>query len=99
MKIYATLLDRLAGRDLETMAAQTGVAIDSIRATAERGMAMDRADREPLATYLGEHQDDLFRVWTVLEDGTWQIVDLEPGLPPDPAERFVTDPTTLRRIG
>lgn len=95
MRIYAHLLVAMAGRDVEEVAAGSGVPAEVISAAVGRGVPMDRTYRKALAAHLSIPERKLFREWALLGDG---LVDLEPSYAAAPS-RDVTDTATLRTIG
>ena len=85
MPRYPALDAALEGRDLDELAARTGVPADVIRSWVPGGLAATLSQRDRIARALGGNAIDLFRL----------DADLEAALP---ADRFVTDPATLRTI-
>lgn len=87
MLTYPNLIDALAGRDLNDLAAVSGVDADTIRDVAAGGWTAPFALRDRLARALDANPIELFR----LEP------ELEQALASAPT-RYITDPAVLRVI-
>jgi plasmid maintenance system antidote protein VapI len=93
MIIYPNFVAAIAGRDVDELGAAAGLTVAELEALIAGGRSISPATRERLARILDANPIELFHAFSRLSSS--QLVDLEPALP---ANRYVTDPATLRTI-